>query len=76
MARSIISKLCFLNPEIFLNKTIERLKAMIKYNDGFRLAEIDLSLRGPGEFLGTKQSGIPDLIMRSLLDKNLIEEVR
>lgn len=76
VGRSIYQSYCFLIPDNFSYKTIERLKAMIKYNDGFRLAEIDLSLRGPGEFLGTKQSGIPDLIMRSLLDKKLIEEVR
>jgi len=47
---------------------------MIKYNDGFKLAEIDLHLRGPGEFLGTRQSGIPDLIMRALLNKEMIEK--
>jgi ATP-dependent DNA helicase RecG len=66
---------CFLFTES-LSKTIySRLESLVKYNDGFKLAEIDLSLRGPGEFLGTKQSGIPDLLMSSLLDKKMIEEV-
>jgi len=36
---------------------------------------MDLSLRGPGQFLGTKQSGIPDLVMSSLLNKEFIEKV-
>lgn len=67
---------CFLIPDNFSPSTIERLKAMIKYNDGFKLAEIDLHLRGPGEFLGTRQSGLPDLIMKSLLNKNLIIKTR
>jgi len=52
-----------------------RLKTLVKCNDGFHLAEMDLSLRGPGQFLGTKQSGIPDLVMSSLLNKEFIEKV-
>jgi ATP-dependent DNA helicase RecG len=51
------------------------LKILEKCNDGFRLAEMDLSIRGPGEFLGTKQSGIPDLIMGSLLNQNFIKKI-
>lgn len=74
VGRSSYQSYCFLIPENFSSSTLERLKAMIKYNNGFKLAEIDLSLRGPGEFLGTRQSGIPDLIMRSLLNKELIEK--
>lgn len=38
---------------------LKRLKAMEKTQDGFKLSEVDLEMRGPGEFLGTKQSGIP-----------------
>ncbi|MGB9680957.1 MAG: ATP-dependent DNA helicase RecG [Minisyncoccia bacterium] len=74
VGRSIYQSYCFLIPDNFSPATLERLKAMIKYNDGFKLAEIDLHLRGPGEFLGTRQSGIPDLVMKSLLNKNLIEK--
>ncbi len=45
----------------------ERLKVMEETNDGFRIAEKDLELRGPGEFLGTRQSGLPDFRAANLL---------
>ena len=38
----------------------QRLKAMVSSNDGFKLAETDLQLRGPGEMAGTRQSGLPE----------------
>jgi ATP-dependent DNA helicase RecG len=53
-----------------------RLKALISCNDGFKLAEKDLSIRGPGEFIGTRQSGLPDLTMASLSDTELIKTTR
>lgn len=55
----------------------ERLKVMEKHADGFRIAEEDLKIRGPGEFLGTRQSGAPDLVVADLLrDARVLEEVR
>jgi ATP-dependent DNA helicase RecG len=55
----------------------ERLQAMAESNDGFVLAEKDLQLRGPGEFLGTRQSGYASsLRMASLTDVKLIEKAR
>ena len=45
----------------------ERLRVMEETNDGFRIAEKDLELRGPGEFLGTRQSGLPDFRAANLL---------
>jgi len=54
----------------------ERLRAMETTNDGFRLAEMDLEQRGPGDFLGTRQSGFAELRMARLTDVRLIEKAR
>lgn len=54
----------------------ERLKAIESTNDGFVLAEKDLELRGPGEFFGTRQSGLPDLRVAKLADARLLELAR
>lgn len=54
----------------------ERLKIIERTSDGFRLAEEDLRLRGPGEFFGTQQSGLPDLRMARLSDVALLEAAR
>jgi ATP-dependent DNA helicase RecG len=54
----------------------ERLQAIEGIQDGFILAEKDLELRGPGEFFGTRQSGLPDLRMARLSDTPLLELAR
>ena len=52
----------------------ERLNAMVRTQDGFELAELDLSMRGPGEFFGTRQAGLPDFRVANLLrDKQVLE---
>ncbi|UCC51621.1 MAG: ATP-dependent DNA helicase RecG [Anaerolineaceae bacterium] len=51
----------------------ERLLALEKTNDGFLLAEKDLELRGPGEFFGRRQSGLPELQLASLLDMEMLQ---
>ena len=54
----------------------ERLSALESIHDGFQLAEADLELRGPGDFFGTRQSGLPNLRMAQLSDKELLETAR
>ena len=50
---------------------------MTQTNDGFVIAEKDLQLRGPGEFLGTRQSGLPDLIISDIVrDAEILEKAR
>ena len=54
----------------------ERLSALENIHDGFQLAEADLELRGPGDFFGTRQSGLPNLRMAQLSDRKLLETAR
>ena len=54
----------------------ERLSALERTRDGFQLAEIDLELRGPGDFFGTRQSGMPALRMARLSDRDLLDLAR
>ena len=55
--------------------TKERMDIMTKTNDGFKIAEKDLELRGPGEFLGVRQHGIPEFkIANVFADKMVLEE--
>ena len=56
--------------------TEERLKALEQTNDGFELAEKDLELRGPGEFFGRRQSGLPEMQLASFTDKGMFEAAR
>lgn len=63
---------CFL----FASSDTDRLRALVGSNNGFELAEKDLIIRGPGEFCGVKQSGMPDLVMAALADIELIKKAR
>ena len=54
-----------------------RLDAMVRTNDGFQIAELDLELRGPGEFFGTRQAGMPSFQVANLIrDRQLIEAAK
>jgi len=68
---------CLLVPDTSDATENERLQVMVQTNDGFVLAEKDLEQRGPGEFLGTRQSGYAaQLQLTSLTDVALIEKAR
>jgi ATP-dependent DNA helicase RecG len=55
----------------------ERIRTLVDSTDGFHIANMDLKLRGPGEFLGTKQSGLPQFRIGNLLrDSELLEQAR
>ena len=68
---------CFLSSKDAGELANQRLKIMAKENDGFKIAEKDLELRGPGEFLGTRQSGMIDgRVLAMMSDVKLIAKVR
>jgi len=76
VGRSDFQSYCFLftdKPGLITNR---RLKALISCENGFELAEKDLEIRGPGDLSGTRQWGIPDLVMSSLRDISLVEKSR
>ena len=76
VGRSEYASYCILIAESPSEEAEARLKAMERLNDGFKLSEVDLELRGPGEFFGTKQSGLPDLKMARLTDYDLLTKAR
>jgi len=73
VGRGEFQSFCFLFSEFQNNP---RLRAMVASQDGFELAEKDLKLRGPGDLTGQRQWGIPDFVMASLKDIELIEKTR
>lgn len=67
---------CLLFSDSESQSTQARLKAITEAKNGFELAERDLKLRGPGQFLGSSQTGLPDIAMESLQDPTLIKSSR
>ena len=66
-----------MGPRMFAEEARERLTVFSRTNDGFKIAEEDLRLRGPGEFFGTRQSGLPDLRAANIIrDADLVEQAR
>ena len=77
VGRSNLQSYCILYTASKSIETRERLNIMTQTNDGFVIAEKDLQLRGPGEFLGTRQSGLPDLIISDIVrDAEILEIAR
>jgi len=77
VGRNSLQSYCVLITSSRSQETRERLGIMTQTNDGFVIAEKDLQLRGPGEFLGTRQSGLPDLIISDIVrDAKILELAR
>jgi len=77
VGRNSLQSYCILVSSSRNQETRERLNIMTQTNDGFVIAEKDLQLRGPGEFLGTRQSGLPDLIISDIVrDAKILEMAR
>ncbi len=77
VGRSDLQSYCILSSSAKSQETRARLNIMTQTNDGFVIAEQDLQIRGPGEFLGTRQSGLPDMIIADIVnDAKILEQAR
>ena len=80
VGRDCYQSYCFLFPGMEDDrqnkKSLTRLEALVKYQDGFMLATEDLKLRGAGEIYGTIQSGYPEIKIASLFDSELIKQAQ
>ena len=76
VGRSVFQSYCLLFTEMYSKTINARLRALVSCENGFELAEKDLAIRGPGDFEGKRQWGIPDLAMASLKDISLVEKTR
>jgi ATP-dependent DNA helicase RecG len=76
VGRGAYKSYCLLQTDLSAAEITERLKAVEASTDGFVLAEKDLQLRGPGQFFGTRQSGLPDMHMTNVTDARLLDLAR
>ena len=77
VGRCNLQSYCIISTSSRSQETRNRLSIMTETNDGFVIAEKDLQLRGPGEFLGVRQSGLPDLIISDIVkDSKILELAR
>ena len=77
VGRSDLQSYCILSSSTKSQETKARLNIMTQTNDGFVIAEKDLQIRGPGEFLGTRQSGLPDMLIADIVnDAKILEQAR
>ncbi len=68
---------CWLLTDSKDDNALERLNVLVSSSDGFKISYEDLRLRGPGDILGTRQSGVPDFILGNLIeDTNMINQAR
>jgi ATP-dependent DNA helicase RecG len=76
VGRGQVQSYCILLSDTPSEESVERLRAIERTQDGFTLAEVDLDMRGPGEFFGTRQSGMPPLRLAKLSDHHTLEKAR
>jgi ATP-dependent DNA helicase RecG len=77
VGRGAAQSYCILLTEKMNDTARERIRTLVESTDGFYISEMDLKLRGPGEFFGTKQSGLPSLRVANILrDGELLEHAR
>jgi ATP-dependent DNA helicase RecG len=77
VGRGAAQSYCILVTEKMNDAARERIRTLVDSTDGFHISEIDLKLRGPGEFFGTKQSGLPSLRVANVLrDAEILEIAR
>lgn len=67
---------CLLFSDLASKTTYQRLKALVNAKNGFELAEMDLKFRGPGQFLGQEQTGLPDLAMKAIQNPELVKSAK
>ncbi len=76
VGRGVHQSHCLLLSDALGEDARRRLKIMERVHDGFQLAEEDLSIRGPGDYMGTRQSGLPDLKVARLSDHDILSLAR
>ncbi len=77
VGRGAAQSYCLLVTEKLNDTAKERIRTLVESTDGFYISEMDLKLRGPGEFFGTKQSGLPSLRVANILrDQEILEIAR
>lgn len=76
VGRGEYQSFCFLFTDSGSDSTKNRLKAILEAKNGFELAERDLKLRGPGQFLGESQTGIPDVAMEAIQDMRVVKSAQ
>ena len=76
VGRSDLPSVCYLISETDVEQSQRRLDLMVQTSNGFELAEADLEMRGPGEYFGTRQSGLPELRVAKLTDHRTLNLAR